>query len=587
MKKDKFVMLDVETYKDRVMIGLLNTKNEHIIIDGIEDIRRRFAPVYNNQNNKWIGFNSFKYDLPMIEYVLNGGDDPYSYSKSIIKSIDDLQDYKTYCSTNNLIFSQRGFEEQKRKPSWVKNSIDLYILLPKIARCSLKEMGHRLGYDVLENLPYPYDSELTNDQWEHVKSYNRHDLNITKLLWGVLEPEYECRMALEEIYGFHTLWSGAAGLSKKVFKLNNVKMHDGIMHCKGLSEQITGSDLYTQVYDTLRSNQKIEDKLQNIKEIGVDHELNGVKFDLKLGGFHSIPEAGIYHDIYEYDFASLYPNMCIENNIGGSNFNKILKNLLVLRAPYKKSGEKAKSNAFKLLVNTITGCFRDPYAIDSVYSIYSSLSMLLGGQFNMLDLIARLPKDMVILSNTDAIWCREKLPQSFLDDVTLRTGLILEEDHYDTAIVKDVNSYCCINNGKIVKRKKEFLEPCFDHNVKAPIIQKMVLENIMNETPIEDTMQLGVPLDYMFFTKGNRNTTLQLDGVPMVDQKVRFFVSNSGNTLSRKSEKTESRIVADSPITMCMNYDHFDKCNLNTDWYLDRAEDILNKVGVELLTYTK
>jgi len=551
----KFIMLDVEVYPGRVMVGLLNTKGEHIILDGIDEIKRKFGPIYKNPNHMWVNFNGFGYDLPLIEAILCGSVDPYIVSKSIIGS-------------------------DNRNPSWAKNSVDLLILLPKIAKCSLKEIGHRLGYPILENLPYPYDKELTDEEWEHVKAYNLHDLKITKMLWDKLRPEYEARVALAESYSFHTLWSGAPGLAKKVFKLNEVEMVDEVFEPKGLGK-ITQTDLYQETYQVLKDvNLTTLDKLEGIVCLGKDKQLKGVNFDLSVGGFHSKPIPGVYKDIYEYDFTSLYPNICIENGIGGPVFCDILEKLLLTRMEYKRSGQKAKSDAYKLLINSITGCFRDEYAKDSVYSIYSSLSMLMAGQFNILDLIERLPEGEVILSNTDSIWCRNRLPQSFLDDVRNRTGLNLEEDHYDIAIIKDVNSVCCVKDGKIVKRKKEFLEPVYTHNVKFPILQKSVLAFILEGIKIETSINKGKAVDYMMFCKGNKNTTLLCDGEEMADQKIRYYVSKTGVTIERQSEKSKSRVVADSPVTICMNYADFDLSNLNLEWYIDRAYRLLEAIGI-------
>jgi hypothetical protein len=246
---------------------------------------------------------------------------------------------------------------------------------------------------------------------------------------------------------------------------------------------------------------------------------------------------------------------------------------------YKKSGQKVKSDAYKLLINAITGCFFDPYAKDSVFSPASSLTMLCAGQFQMLDLIARLPENTVILSNTDSIFCTQPLPEGFIEDVFTRTGLQLECDIYDKLIVKDVNSVCAVRDGKIVKRKKEFIElGGITHNIKAPVIQKCVVNHLLFGIPIEKTFNecLDDGSNFFYFTKGKATTKLYLDGDLLSDQKIRYYVSLEGEELTRVGVNT-SRIHAGHVVKMCMNTAEFDRKNVDTDFYLNEIANFLGR----------
>jgi hypothetical protein len=310
-------------------------------------------------------------------------------------------------------------------------------------------------------------------------------------------------------------------------------------------------------------------------------ELNGVKFKFGAGGFHSIPAPRVYDQpIYDYDFASLYPNLCITMGIGGTKFTTILKDLLSTRMKYKKSGQKTKSDAYKLLINAITGCFFDPYATDSVFSPASSLTMLCAGQFQMLDLITRLPKNTVILSNTDSIFCTQPLPEGFIEDVFNRTGLQLECEVYDKLLVKDVNSVCAIRNGKIVKRKKEFIElGSIGHNIKAPVIMKCVVNLLMYGISIESTFNecLEDGSNFFYFTKGKATTKLYLDGALLPDQKIRYYVGLEGKELTRVGVNT-SRVHAGHVVKMCMNTSDFDSSNVDKDYYYDEIKNFLGRM---------
>ena len=187
----QYLIIDLEIQPNKVMLGILNAENgKHTILDGVDEIKKALTPCYNDMNIKWISFNGMKYDLPMLENILYGNQNPYEYSQLLIKT-------------------------DSQKPSWIKNSVDLMVMIPSIQRCSLKELGHRLGYHTLANLPYDYDKRVTDEEWEEIKAYNLHDLNITKLLWENLKGDYEARLALGESFGFHAFYSGSPRLAER------------------------------------------------------------------------------------------------------------------------------------------------------------------------------------------------------------------------------------------------------------------------------------------------------------------------------------------------------------------------------------
>ena len=187
----KYLIIDVECYMGRVMVGILNDDTGKVtVLDGVKDIKQALTPCYKSKDIKWISFNGMRYDHKMLENILYGKENPYEFSQKLIHSDDTA-------------------------PSWERNIVDLMVMIPSVQRCSLKELGHRLNYKTLANLPYAYDEMLSEDEWQDIIDYNLHDLKITQLLWKDLRGEYDARLALGSSFDFHAFYSGTPRLAER------------------------------------------------------------------------------------------------------------------------------------------------------------------------------------------------------------------------------------------------------------------------------------------------------------------------------------------------------------------------------------
>ena len=645
---NKIIFLDIEVYPNKFCLGILNSKNEHIFLDNINKIRYFLEYNYNRKDVTWVTFNGCNYDLVILEYLLKN-------------NVTELGLYKK----SKQIINNQDFNNKEK--SWQTNHLDLIIFMTKANMCSLKEIGHRLHYPTLENLPYDYDKDVTDQEWEHIKSYNKHDLNITKLYYEKCISEYKVRLALKNIYDFHTLFSKPAGLSKKIFKRMGVRMTHDIIEPKGLSQKTYDMGLYKFIYKIMYSNVGYEVKNNAIKIIGknnyknydivellkaIQHVFNltkedniftehlvkkcvgnnkikqkefkewlnnnlfkndnkhvyehkKIKFQFSVGGFHSMPNSKVYHNVYEYDFASMYPSFCIENMIGGSKFVEILNYLKQQRFLHKFDKEKKHSddpltysNAYKLLINAITGCLKDPYAKDSVFSPNSSLSMLVGCQFTLIDMLSRINDDnKVILMNTDSLFTTKPLPTDFAKKVLNDTGLILECDTYDKLVILNVNSVLGIKNNKIIKAKKDFIVDDHNKNVSNPIIKKALIKYYLNNADIETYIKNNKnPFDFLTFTKVNKDhnliiskhwikekdkITIKNNPTPQTDKRIRYYqVKNKGVICLRKSKDgTLSKLPNAENVKLCMDIKTFNFNDLNYDFYIEETKKIIEKIN--------
>ncbi len=127
------IIYDIEVYPNFFHLSL--KKGDKYYHVGLKELK--LLP-FNDKNVFWIGFNNRRYDHPIIEKALKGATEHelYLMSKGIVSNEVDAI-------------------------SWNENIIDLYEICPKMSKCSLKEMGHRMQYPHLENLPYSFDKHLS------------------------------------------------------------------------------------------------------------------------------------------------------------------------------------------------------------------------------------------------------------------------------------------------------------------------------------------------------------------------------------------------------------------------------------------
>lgn len=553
MKKIE-VIYDIEVYHDRFSVQY---QKENGPVKVIDDLDKILNIPFTDERYLFIGFNNRRYDQPILEALGRGKNkiELYEMSKRIIHD----EDY-------NAI-------------SWNTNIVDLYEICPRIARTSLKEFGHRLGYPILENLPYAYDSHLTDEQWAHVKRYGIHDVNITKMLWDKLKPEYQARQSLKRFFDIKTEFGGAPTLAQKCIlsRIDDDKITTNIktlIKKDNLKLSSRLKSFYDAAFDFSFENYLNSEKPEFMDE---KHVVNGCTCLIRTGGLHGISKPGSYNDVYDYDVASYYPSIILNCELGSVKFRRIYQEIYNQRLRLK-ANKSPHANALKLVLNSLFGKLNDyKYADPRIYAPNLALSICLLGQFYILDLMEKLDGNETLLANTDGIIVRKEIPQSIIDEWEARTGFKLERKKYKTFILKDVNSYYAVDYDGQEKRKKEFLTPDWSHNVKAPIIQKAVLDHILKNIDVLTTIKNGTKKDYLFFAKATGERKLLLNDQVLDDSKVRFYVATEGDCLARSTVKSITRIVKDSPIKLFMDLEA-EMYNVNYEWYAVQAQKLIDKV---------
>jgi hypothetical protein len=173
---------------------------------------RNFNPRFLSwilQNYTTVGFNSINFDLLIVWLS-------FHYQDTV-----KLKD-----ATNDIIFRNMREWELKKEykfQTYKTSHIDLIEVSP--LKGSLKLYMARLHAARIQELPFPDDKELTEEEIEIVKQYNFNDLDGTELLYNFMKERLELRSAMSIEYGEDLMSKSDAQiaeviLANEVAKLN-------------------------------------------------------------------------------------------------------------------------------------------------------------------------------------------------------------------------------------------------------------------------------------------------------------------------------------------------------------------------------
>jgi len=173
---------DIETYPNCFLISFLNTKDGKIKVFEMSPWKndwkefRTFAQNCANGFVRWVGFNNYYFDYPVIHFMLQnfkGEHDGLTLAKA------------AYEKAQRLI--QAGKDEKFQQIIWDNNQlvpqVDLFRIhhFDNVARStSLKVLEFNMRSETVEDLPFDYRKTLTNEEGRVLVSYNKHDLTETE-----------------------------------------------------------------------------------------------------------------------------------------------------------------------------------------------------------------------------------------------------------------------------------------------------------------------------------------------------------------------------------------------------------------------
>lgn len=486
---EKTLIFDIECYRNYFYIGVKRVHDGRRVgyefsnrADFDRDLVRNFM-----RRNLTIGFNSLRYDLPMLYLALTGATN------------DELKD-----ASNHLIDGSVPYWQAERDLGIVIpkkiNHIDLFDTNPSVMD-GLKALNGRMHMKRLQELPYHHESILTHDQMDEVTAYCQYgDLDGTEELYKRLAGPIGLREVVRKKYNTVDLRSKSdAQVGETVIKTEVERKIDGRVKRALISE---GSTFRYEVpswisFETPMMQAVLKDVAETdirigkggtvvlpMKIRGQKIEFNGLKFTLGIGGLHSTEaNRAVFSDannvLLEGDVASQYPNIIMERGLYpkalGPDFRAVYKSLIDTRIAAKKAKDKVTDGGLKIAINGSYGKLGSGYSV--LYAPHLMVAVTLTGQLSLLMLIekAYLAGIPVVSANTDGVvfscprdkWdgfvlredgsptdrIRPSPMQDIIEWWESKTSFNFEFNEYSAIYSQSVNAYIALKpNGKS-KRK--------------------------------------------------------------------------------------------------------------------------------------
>lgn len=603
--------IDIECYPNYFLVMLMNETGNVVSFeqfDGQALDTHKLATVVCSDKYEFTSFNGINYDKPMLSLALTGATCEQLKQASdeiIVREMPPWEFARAY--------DQYGVEV-------LPDHVDLFNLAP--GKLSLKLYGGRLHSPKLQELPISPDRLIEPEERPVLRRYCRNDLIVTQTVRRALDKPIELRRVMNaEMAATHNDPAGVMPLpdlrSKSDAQIAEAVLKSRVFNATGAVPRkwpisykqftyeppsyikFSTGDLQ-QALETIRSATFVIKDTGHVKMPGeisrLKIQIGGSTYKLGLGGLHSQEkEVTHYADettlLRDIDVESYYPSMIL--NMGmypdsmGPHFITAYGNIKTERLEAKHSGQKVKSDALKLTINSTFGKTSNRYSI--LYNPRMMIATTITGQLSLLMLIEALEKRgiAVVSANTDGIVVkcgveREPMLKRIVQAWEQVTSLKTEETNYTAIHSRDVNNYLAFKPDGEIKTKGFFALPSDPRSrlAKSPqneICVEAVIAYLKNGTPMEDTIRACEDIT-KFITLRTVNGGATMNGAP-VGKVVRWYYSTvikghleyktNGNMVPRT---TGARPIMDLPDGLPDDLDY--------DWYIKECRELLMDLGV-------
>lgn len=418
-----------------------------------------------------IGFNSNKYDVPMLAYALSGAS---------CEQLKGASDFLINSGVQPWQFVQRLSLTLPQI-----DHIDLIEVVPGMV--GLKIYGGRMHAPKMQDLPLDHDALVEPDDRQRIRDYCGNDLDITLMLFDKFRKQIELRAQMSKDIGVDLRSKSDAQIAEAILKDRIARR---IGHKISKPEIVARSFKYrfpdfvsargeplSEVIELVRDSKFVVDAggyVQMPKNLA-DAKIrigNGV-YRMGLGGLHSSEKSVAHHAdsktlLVDRDVASFYPAIIIETELFpkhlGRHFLQEYRDIRDRRITAKRAGDKTTADTLKIVLNGSFGKFGSPYS--TLYSPDLLIQTTVTGQLSLLMLIERIEAAgiAVISANTDGIVikCPKARYDTLLEVIAeweFITNFETEETRYNAIYSRDVNNYIAIKEHGGIKLKGAYAPP--------------------------------------------------------------------------------------------------------------------------------
>ena len=543
----------------------------------------------SNMKARMIGFNSLSYDYPMLHMFIQ--------LRGVVTNAMIYQKSKDLISggfgNNNTIWPDNRFIEQ----------IDLMLIHHfdnHAKHTSLKMLEFNMRSESVQELPYPFDTNLTREQANNIITYNDKDVDETEDFFGYSLAAIDLRTKLTKKYNRDFMNHNDTKIGKDYFKMMlteaSIPVKVNGKTNQTIRESITVNDallpyvkferpefnnLLTYFKNAVIDKKDIKGNLNLVKAIEVSETIDGFKFDLGTGGIHgsiqdTIVSTSATHKLFDVDVASYYPNLAIQNKMYPEHltekFCEIFLDVYNQRKGFLKS--TPENGMLKLALNGVYGDSNQPYSF--FYDPKFTLKVTINGQLLLCMLaeqIMKIPGLTMVQINTDGMTylCpnesieHTRAIQRWWEGIT---NLELEEVEYRKMYVCNVNNYIAEKMDGKLKRIGKYCheraaenpatrEIAWHKDFSALVIPKAAEAALVRGVNIEQFIRSHTDIhDFMLRTKVPKSSYLLLDKPVMWGDDVvcrqthrlqnisRYYPSLKGGIMKKVMPPTDKQKIA-------------------------------------------
>jgi len=574
----------------------------------------------NDAKRMFCGYNNKHYDDVIINYIID-----FYYKLDQISSARVCQSLFNLSST--IVKSEEGGIEKFKRWKYANyfESMDLLTLqFSSKLRVGLKEMQVTMHYPNVQEYDGDFDSAIPLENMDKMIGYNINDVDSTTELLNRLSKDIALRSFIETEYGINA------------YSMDSVKFGETLLakkYCEatGLSKRQLESMRSPMDYIPLKDvilpfirykNPKIQAVLEDMKgqvvftkeRKGYEKQfvLSNTTLSVGVGGIHSINTPKIYvpkedEFIGHADVASMYPSFIVQYKWIprhlGEEFWQVYSGIYHERIEAKHSGQKLKSDALKLTLNSVTGKMQQETSW--MYDPFSVFKIRINGQLVLLMLVDRL-YDLgceIIQVNTDGVMyvAKKDLSDSIgqaIKEVEDITRLSFETDRYEAFYQYAVNDYFGVVEGwskshdpKLIERKGMFItENRLGKGMAPVIIPKAVINYFLTKEPIDAFIKRQTDIkDFLITQRVDKKFTV-IHGETPVQRINRFYASTDGPYLfkvkSDEQGESWSNMLTKSGVTILNKFDDrtIESRKINYRYYISEAKKIVADFTEQQLT---
>lgn len=597
------IVFDIECYPNYFLIGFKSVTTGKVCYWEMSNGEKLNCDAvrWMLENFTVISFNGKNYDIPIARIALAGK------STEVLKAA-------TNCIINENVRAA-DVVKQFRGAKLDANHIDLIEVAP--LRANLKIYGGRLHSQKMQDLPFPPDSWLTDEQKAIIRLYWVNDLDNTILLYNSLKEEIKLREELGNRYEIDLRSKSDAQIAEAVIRVELNRRHKYKFNIpfKDIEKPYRYNIPMFIKFKTPLMNWVLNNVKNSIFTVSNNGSIISPKvitenkitigttiYQMGAGGLHSCEKSICYisddnHTLTDVDVESYYPRIILNQQLYpeqlGRDFLSIYNSIVKERIAAKHSGKKGAALTLKIVINGSFGKFGSEYSI--LYSPQLLLQVTITGQLCLLMLIERieLAGMQVVSANTDGVVTLvPNTRKAEFNTIVARwehdTNFKTEETLYRALYCRDVNNYIAVKQDLSTKNKGAFSNPWKDTKpdrlAKNPtnlICIEAIEAFFTKQIPFAETIMSCSDIT-KFITVRTVNggaVKVNADNTEYLGKSVRWYYGKNatGELVYAKSGNKVPR--SEKAVPLMQLPDKFPD-DVDFDWYIEECNNILIDLGV-------